>query len=327
MESPFGIGYHNGEATGSEASSPSSASMFVQGQTEERPTSIIPPPQQSEKDSSHQTEQQQQDRIVVDSDTTADENDAAIQGRLRAQAILRRFQQQQETLLLSLQQGNDSSVPNSIQSMEPSTHSFITPTSISPPPTTTSSAFVQQRRKAAIREKQRLQQAWSKNFAYLAHKQSLASQQMDAQIVAAQQREQAAQEHYQHLLQQRQQRHKELMLQKSSQTAGIGTQQRKRAQVTRAKWGQSPNSHQLFQASLYLTGIPTDGSVTINALRQIFQAYGSVTKVHFYRDKKTGDLKGDGLVVYESAENQVKRDELLQIVCSQVSWGEELLAS
>ena len=132
---------------------------------------------------------------------------------------------------------------------------------------------------------------------------------MQQHIAAAQQAEMEAQEHYQRILAQRQQKHKELQ----TSQAGVGTQKRKRADVVaKTQMGLVAPA-----AALYLTGIPRDGSIDARQLRQIFAAYGRITKVHLYRDKLTGELKGDGLVVYQ-VESMAERNELMETVCTQV---------
>jgi len=72
---------------------------------------------------------------------------------------------------------------------------------------------------------------------------------------------------------------------------------------------------------VYLSGFPTDGTVDESFLSELFVSFGRIRKVHLYRHKGTDILKGDGLVIYQSAadggENAARC--LVQNVCSQVS--------
>jgi hypothetical protein len=52
------------------------------------------------------------------------------------------------------------------------------------------------------------------------------------------------------------------------------------------------------RTSLYLTNLPVDGSTTERTLRSLFGAYGGLDRVTMYRCRSTGELKGDGLVVF-----------------------------
>ena len=52
------------------------------------------------------------------------------------------------------------------------------------------------------------------------------------------------------------------------------------------------------RTSIYLTNLPTDGSVTERTLRSLFCVYGRLDRVTMYRNRSTGELKGDGLVVF-----------------------------
>lgn len=180
---------------------------------------------------------------------------------------------------------------------------------------------MEQRRKAALRQRQRFQEAWQKNFAYLLRKHETETQQLQERIGAAQQREVDGARKYQQIMEERRKRQQEQQkqqekLQQKSQ-AGIGTQKRKRVEITKAaQTATTTTSNQT--AALYITGIPRDQSISMNVIGDIFRAYGNVTKVNFYRDKRNGDLKGDGLIVYK-VKTWREKEELTETVCTQVS--------
>jgi hypothetical protein len=69
-------------------------------------------------------------------------------------------------------------------------------------------------------------------------------------------------------------------------------------------------------AALYVTGIPAGG--TEDLLRGLFGSYGTIRKVHLYRDRATGEFKGDGLLVFQLGPTQDK-EHFVNLVCMQVS--------
>eukprot|EP00977_Amphora_coffeiformis_P012186 scaffold3006_cov172-Amphora_coffeaeformis.AAC.2 len=319
MEDTTGLGYRSQYPTpNGNQSLYSPSAPFVQGQTQVASITITKQPKDNNNDNealqrhngddAYPTPQQQQkEEEEEESDELARRRiqERVEEGRLRAQAILRRFQEQQQTLLQMPSQIIDSSSNNTTQI---GGQQQISSSSIS-----SSSVYVEQRRKAAIREKRRLQEAWSKNFAYLAAKQDSETTQMEQKIAAAQQRQVEADQHYQRILEERKQRHEQQKEMKSQ--AGIGTHKRNRVEVTKAKLSQLPT------VAVYISGIPRDGSIQASSLGDVFRAYGSVTKVHYYRDKTTGELKGDGLVVFEVHDAQ-EGGTLLHTVCAQMNGAE-----
>eukprot|EP00984_Skeletonema_dohrnii_P012317 scaffold4982_cov92-Skeletonema_dohrnii-CCMP3373.AAC.8 len=52
------------------------------------------------------------------------------------------------------------------------------------------------------------------------------------------------------------------------------------------------------RTSIYLTNLPTDGSITERTLHSLFCVYGHLDRVTMYRNRSTGELKGDGLIVF-----------------------------
>ena len=136
-------------------------------------------------------------------------------------------------------------------------------------------------------EAQRLRRALQRNLDYVTRRE-----QVEASY---------AQSQYQQLLNQRQQRWLQTQ-------AGIGTQQRQRAEkVQRKAMGRDASE------AVYVDGLQ---SANEKVLRQVFGGYGSIQKVHFYHDKDTGVFKGDGLVVYRVSPG----DQLIETVCAQVGF-------
>ena len=289
----IGLGYRSQHPAENVRVSSSSFAPFVQGQTQ-----VATVPTKQPDGGNDETARQQQppnDTPIQNKQEESNElalvQERAEQGRLRAQAILRRFQEQQDALL---------QLPQLILTMSDEQQQQQAP-----------SVYVEQRRKAAVRERRRLSLFFSKNFAYLAAKQDSETQEWEQKIAAAQQREVEAEQHYQRILEERKQKRQQKELQSQ---AGIGTHKRKRAEVTKASLSKLPS------VALYVSGIPRDGSIQANSLGDIFRAYGTVTKVHYYRDKATGELKGDGLVVFE-VQNMQEGGNLLQM-CAQMNGAE-----
>ena len=76
--------------------------------------------------------------------------------------------------------------------------------------------------------------------------------------------------------------------------------------------------------SLYITNLPTDGSTTERILHSLFSSYGRLDRVTMYRHRSTGDLKGDGLIVFgrdalEAYDKTGADGDLIDNVCMQVS--------
>jgi hypothetical protein len=80
------------------------------------------------------------------------------------------------------------------------------------------------------------------------------------------------------------------------------------------------------RASLYLTNLPADGSITERTLHSLFGLYGRLDRVTMYRHRSTGEYKGDGLIVFgrDAVEEFGRRSaessgvDLVESVCSQV---------
>ncbi|KAL3935185.1 MAG: hypothetical protein SGBAC_009241 [Bacillariaceae sp.] len=108
----------------------------------------------------------------------------------------------------------------------------------------------------------------------------------------------------------------------SFSVAGIGTQQRQKGERKR-KQGRTPV--QDASVAVYVSNLPNDGSASEELMRALFGSYGSLRKIHFYMDKRTGDLKGDALVIYNTSNvdgndrSQADiKSSIVEAVCSQV---------
>ena len=254
---------------------------------------------------------------------------SAEEGRQRAQAIMNRFQQRQDQFL--------SPPPNSMDHppmMAPhQSHIIIdnnhASSQVMPIPQVYQeqhTPFIEQRRRGMQREIEIRQRALEKNFQYILEQDQKRAAALEEQIHQAKLLEQQAAQHYQHEQQRRQQqRHL------GNTAAGIGTKQSQRAERWKQKEGhavsEGPKTHH-NTAALYISGLPTEGTSSASVkqmLHQVFQAYGTLQKVHLYYAKKNKkELKGDGLIIYElQGKDRLAKDaeaaQLVQAVCSQVS--------
>ena len=186
----------------------------------------------------------------------------------------------------------------------------------SPPDQYSPFDYRQQRIRHAQKEQIRLHNAWRKNLQYIADRQQEKLKQQLQQI-------EQAKAYEQQLYEQQQQHYIQrttattatttiAMNTNNSNKAGIGTKSQK-VQNQRQK---KDITKQSDTVALYLEGIPANGDN--NLIQSIFQSYGTIQKVHFYRNQTTGECKGDCLLVYQLASGQ-NRDELIDLVCMQVS--------
>ncbi|KAK1744346.1 hypothetical protein QTG54_004879 [Skeletonema marinoi] len=146
--------------------------------------------------------------------------------------------------------------------------------------------------------------------------------------------------------QQKQQRQQREVEQKSG--GGIGSKDqryleriRKRRQLDTtavANPQQQQQQQQQQRTSIYLTNLPTDGSINERTLRSLFCVYGQLDRVTMYRNRSTGELKGDGLIVFgvddatinlggnESGNNvqetTTNGTDLIETVCMQMNGAE-----
>ena len=120
--------------------------------------------------------------------------------------------------------------------------------------------------------------------------------------------------------------------------AGIGTKQRNRAEKKRKQTAlpsslrneqqnsrdsggdKQSSSSSSSSVAIYVScegGSSPHGVVEEAILKALFESYGSIRKIHFYIDKKTGTKKGDALIIY-SLQDGEDATSLAESVCSQV---------
>ena len=149
-------------------------------------------------------------------------------------------------------------------------------------------------------------------------------------------------------LQQEQQRQRQLEIEQKRQhreqsgmmnddCGGIGSKEQRRTEKMRKRQrlehgangnsGASSDKKEAIRTSLYLKNLPTDGSTTERTLQSLFCLYGRLDRVTMYRHRSTGELKGDGLIVFGRdavEEHQMKGgnddEDLVEAVCTQVSF-------
>lgn len=178
------------------------------------------------------------------------------EGMARAQAILAKFEKQQQELLPIIMDSGHSSV------------------------------YVEQRRKGFLREERRKQLALLKNLEYISHREQSRMEALSAQV--------SQQSEYLHRIDQR-------LRQNLDQ---------RRAAISKDE----PRT-----VAVYVSGIKEceDG-----LLRQLFESYGTIHKIHRYRDKQTKQLKGDGLVIYAANNTKEGNDTFIETICAQLNGAE-----
>jgi hypothetical protein len=203
--------------------------------------------------------------------------------RDRAQKIISRLQQQQQHFL-----------------SEPSESS-----------TTGTSVFAAVRQISLAKEEERKQRFLEKNFEYVTAREQQRMQQQAAELSAAEEwnREYLA------IMEERQQQRYETQKQRKdymATQAGIGTSLRKNRVDRQCQKGSGIRN----SIAVYVSGFEDDSSsVDENVLRDLFRSYGIIEKIHLYRDKVQGNMKGDGLIIFEGCQNT---EEFLDTVCRQV---------
>lgn len=230
----------------------------------------------------------------------------------RAQAILKRFEQQQQKLLGNSKNGV-------LQDDLPVSSNAISETS--------SNDFEKRRRACFEREAQRRHAALLKNLEYVANKQSTRMNELAALQKQTAEWEGRLDNHYTAVLEERKRLRKQAEMAKLCQVqqAGVGTKRRKTVDKQLERTGHAPSRQGQQQeqyattVAVYVSGMPVNDKASFgeDTIRNLFCSYGKIQKIHFYRNKKTGELKGDGLIIYEKV-GENNADVLLQTVCSQV---------
>lgn len=158
------------------------------------------------------------------------------------------------------------------------------------------------------KERKRLHMAMLKNFEYVARKEEDRLKVQLAQLQETKLLEQQLQQQHAAMLRERKQA--SLAISK----AGIGTSRRQTLEKSKQRHGHAVSSENDSSIAIYLSGLPK--TMTEDSVRQLFASYGSIRRVHLYRQKQTGELKGDALVVYNAAAD---RQMILAAACSQVN--------
>lgn len=169
-----------------------------------------------------------------------------------------------------------------------------------------SSDYRYRRQQQLEKEQERLHKATLKNFAYVAKREEARLQQQLAQLQETRVLEQQLHQQQASMLQNRQ----------ALSKAGIGTARRQALEEQKKRKGNVAKMNDDLSVAIYVSGLPT--TITEDFLKQLFESYGAMRRVHLYRDKQTGELKGDALVVYNVRKVTEKQD-ILDAACSQVS--------
>ena len=137
-----------------------------------------------------------------------------------------------------------------------------------------------------------------------------------------------------------QQREKERRLVEQRGGGGIGSNDQRYVERIRKRQNcknssntavnQQPHQQSPKRASIYLSNLPTDGSVTERTLGSLFCVYGPLDRVTMYRNRSSGELKGDGLIVFginaKGNNQQIGTDhcggDLVETVCKQMNGAE-----
>jgi hypothetical protein len=295
------------------------------------------------------------------SDETIDMHDKVQEARARAQAIFQRFQQQQEALLsqarvvtidsvaadsgVTFNNGDlatttSASATNDTPRAAISINSSDIPNPLNPAPSTPTPApltlYQKQRLLAKHRDYSRRQEALFKNLLYIQEKENLKRNKLAAEAQKAQDIEDLYEQARQYKLM-RKQKKEQLQQEKHLQSmAGLGSKERKRVDKTHqtlmhhiqinassgdnGRGNSNKKQHDETEA-FYFSGLPKNKVHKDERLESLFRAYGNLRKVHYYRDKKTGRCKGDGLAIYNVASDN-DRATLRETICLQVrdSW-------
>ena len=162
-------------------------------------------------------------------------------------------------------------------------------------------------------EQERFQHVLLRNLDYVVAKEEQKLQRQLDDIQVAQRAEETIRQQHAALLAKRQAGMKQLKQTK----AGLGTRQQKKTERFKRKHGHavSGTPQRNDTAALYLSALPR--SIEEDTVRSLFGSYGKIQKVHFYRDRQTSELKGDGLLVF-GTRNETEKQSIIDAVCTQV---------
>ena len=244
-------------------------------------------------------------------------HDPIEEGRAKARAIFDRFQQQQHDLL------RKTITENATTTNLPSTSTWTTATTnidqhlTIEMPYHDGAFFRTQRQRGFEREAARKQAALIRNFEFVACREQERLAMIASSLEQQRDAEQVVNQQYQDMLNARKQK----LAGNAVIKAGIGTKSQRKQQLQQER--KQRCSHTLTDESksksvaLYLTGLPKDGSTGETLLRQLFETYGKIQKVHFYKDKLSGNLKGDALVIFQ-VKAEENEEQFVLMVSSQV---------
>mmetsp|Transcript_37054 Transcript_37054/g.42278 ORF Transcript_37054/g.42278 Transcript_37054/m.42278 type:complete len:376 (-) Transcript_37054:110-1237(-) len=164
--------------------------------------------------------------------------------------------------------------------------------------------YLLQRRQFYAKERDRFEKALLKNFAYVANREEQRLEQKLEQIHQNRQLEQSL------LRQEEIKRWK--TKQRILQGIGIPTKKRQRQNNKNEKEEQQT-------ASIYVSNLPNHEDCN-SILRTLFESYGTIRKIHQYRNKETNEFKSDALIVYSLLNSTNHHtDEFLQSICQQLN--------
>jgi hypothetical protein len=177
------------------------------------------------------------------------------------------------------------------------------------------------REQGLAQEAKRKRLATFRNFEYLSKRHEQRAHVLNQQIEHSRQVQQQIQAAQQASLQARQARINQQQQHEPQQsTYSINS---KPSFPSKKVQGQVSNKEKIATDSiaLYISGLPTEEPLErlTSILNQLFTEFGLLKKIHLYRNKQTGKLKGDGLVIYNSQE--ANPHDLVERACAQVSTG------
>ena len=250
-----------------------------------------------------------------------------------ARAIAMKFRAQYDQR--KKEQGTAAGGPVGVSPVAADATSF--PPAVISVPLSDSTDHAEERRRYADMEVARRRRALLKNFEYVARKDEADmrahADELERQKLYSRQVETQSQE--------RLERRKEAILeaelrrkeknsdaarhQMATSQSGVGTSSRRKIEQKKKREGHVAmrDGRRDLGSAVYMTGLPTNGSIKEEDVRRLFACYGAIRKVTLYTEKLTGRLKGDGLVVYDTPLGPKKEriaagEVVVAAVCSQV---------